>query len=206
MAKVTITNQFSWMRFVIKFDDKTKMTAKFNRAGTSLTVDPSDAGLEKKLGIILSQNSANMTRDNGWNLGKTFEVVEDVAPKARTPEEFLNLLAEKLGVSGEMPKPKDAPESAKSEFKKSRGGHVIKAHFPSGEEVELTINRSSVGARVKPDIPGPDEKLINLVFSVKELMGGEELAWLMTEKARSSVDVADWCDQVKSAFAPSMKR
>jgi len=207
MAKVSTTIQHDWMRFGVKFGDGKKITGYFGRNGETLKVEPGDPALERKLSVIVHQNKQKMRSDRSWNLGETFKVIESVARKSQTPEQFLAQLAAGLGVSGEITRPADAPAAARAAIRTARGGHVIDAVFPSGEKVELKINKSSVSMAMSPELSGPMDAMMNLVFGLKNFMGSnDEIADFLAEKAKESVDVSDWIDQAKAAMSPGARR
>jgi len=208
MAKLSITNQHDWMRFIAKFADGVTIKCVFSRGGSSVDVAPvnvSTKDISMQLSAILLENEQKARNESGWNLGKFFGIVEEVGKSSQKAEDFIEALKGKLGFKGEVARPDDAPGKAVVTVKQSRGC-LINAHFPSGEIVELKVNKSSVSIVMKPDLSGPRDALVKFVFNIKgtQMVDDETLNRVLVEAAEGSLDVFDWVERARDGVSAAM--
>lgn len=210
MAKFSTTIQHDWMRFIVKFADGVAIKCLFNRGGSSVDVTPTNASTTKltnQISTILLENKQKSVGDSDWNMAKFFDVVEVVAKDAATADDFVEGIKAKLGFKAEIARPADAPERAIVTTKQSRG-QIINAHFPSGERVELKVNKSSLSIAMKPDLAGPRDAMTKFIFGVKgaQMVDDETLNRVLVETAQDASDMNDWLqrarDGVSSSLAP----
>ena len=208
MAKISITNQHDWMRFIVKFADGTSIKCVFNRGGSSVDVSPTSSAatkLSNQISAILLENGQKSKNESGWNLGKFFEVVEEVGKAAKTADEFVDGIKAKLGFKAEVARPADAPEKTIVTTKQSRG-QIINAHFPSGERVELKVNKSSLSIAMNPDLAGPRDAMTKFIFGVKsaQMVDDETLNRVLVETAENASGMNDWLQRAREGVSSSL--
>lgn len=208
MAKISITNQHDWMRFIAKFADGVTIKCVFNRGGSTVDVAPTSSAttkLSNQISAILLENKQKSKDESDWNLGKFFEVVEEVGKAATTADDFVEGIKAKLGFKAEIARPADAPEKAIVTTKQSRG-QIINAHFPSGERVELKVNKSSLSIAMKPDLAGPRDAMTKFIFGVKgaQMVDDETLNRVLVEAAENASDMNDWLERARDGVSASL--
>jgi len=214
MAKVSHINNHDYVRLNVTFPDKSKANVTWSRGGETVTVDPNDPARAERLSLIVAQSLARTKDKVNYpyrTIGELVKVMEPVAKSATTMDQYLDGLAEALMVSGERPKPKAAAvEGGKTlvNMKPGRGGYQIDARFPNGERFSLKLNKSSVGFMGDPAISSRDNEVMHYLLNLKGMgvIGHDELAQLIKEKAESAQDIDGWLADVRAEFAPAPRR
>lgn len=209
MAKASTREQHDWLSVEVKFDGGVSAKAKWNRAGRMDTWKPDDVHMASRFSLILDQAKARIKEDEYpfTTIGAMMRGIAQVGERSRTPDEFLNLLSRTLDVSGEKPKVEIA-EGAKSKVQvsKKRGGYLVQVVFPSGQKLELKLNRSSAGIATEPKNNAIEGTVLDLAFSQMvspAYIGGEAFANLMKDAAEEAQTLEDWYEAMKAKLAPA---
>jgi len=212
MAKATYINNHDWLAVRATFRDGSKANVTWSRnAGPdgNVMISPNDSRQAEVLSLIVAQAAKNTEDENGFrNLRDVCETMKAVAEKAETIDAYLDGLKAALGVTGERPRPKgadNAPAATTTSRIKTHGGWQIKAMFPTGERIDLKINRSSVGLAMDPQISSKFNEVMNFVFAMKNLAihSEEDFASLIEDAAKEAGSMDEWIDGMRSKMAPA---
>lgn len=200
MTKVSKRLEHDWVSVLAKFPDGAEAKVKWNRGGSSVTVTPRDATQANRLSVIVDA-AAKLPN---VKIGDIVDVIERVALGVKTVSEMVDGVSASLGVSGDLKVAAPGPERAKMDVKISRGV-VLTGIFPSGEKVELKINKSSLGLRTDPTVSARDNDLMNIVFGIKNagLMPDTELASCLKQAAEASSSMDQWIEEARNMLRPA---
>lgn len=210
MAKISLTTRHDVIGFAVAFADRSKASVTWSwGGGEKIKVVPEDRESERTFSIILYEAGERIRlKDAPYkDYDGVRKVAEKVAADAKTMADFLAAFAEGLGVTGRLPKldPGPAADGTVATSKPSRNGHVITCVFPTGERVELTLNRSSVSQRMKPTVTAYQQELSELAFAAMgaKMLEPKDIAEAFRSSAEASGSVAEWIDAARQAiFAP----
>lgn len=212
MGRATFKDHFDWMALNATFAGGVKVSVTWGRGGANVKVTPEDAGLASALSyVVIDAGKATGEGKPLKNLGDVARAMVATAERSATLGDYIGNLKVDLGVKGEAPKGRNAamaPKTTQASIKPSRGGFLIKAFFPNGDEVELKLSPASVGLGMDPNIPSVANDLSKFAFGVKQsgILPPEDFAKLMYATSLESQGVADWVERAKAAVRPQAPR
>ncbi|AOG03134.1 hypothetical protein [Bosea sp. RAC05] len=210
MAKVSEINQHDWMAVRTTFTDGTKANITWNYGGVSVSVRPLDPTRSEQLALIASQAWDRMAEPSyvHTNPGKQAKAFAEAARAALSLDHFLELSRAALQVTGERPKPRNAvaaPSTATVAMRSLRGGTEFKLAFPTGERIELKINKSSVGMRMDPPIQSRQDEILRAILTakMKKTLDDEAIIEIVQATVPGSPDIATWQDEFIAGLKPA---
>ncbi len=210
MAKVSEINQHDWMAVRTTFADRTKANITWNRGGVSVSVSPLDPARSEQLTLIASQAWSRMAEPSYAHRtpGDQARAFAGAARAALTLDHFLELSRAALQVTGERPKPKNvaaAPSTASVAMRTLRGGTEFKLAFPTGERIELKINKSSVSMIMDPPIQSRQDEILRAILTakMKKVHDDNAIVELVQSTVPGSPDIATWQYEFIAALKPT---
>lgn len=209
MAKVTITDQHDWYRFILKFPT-VKITDVYNRGGATIKMDPYNGAELRKVCEVLDYaftSSRHVTND-GYNLKEMGEVVRISAEKAKTVEEFLELFSDRMEVEHGLSKTARYETTSRTAttatVKKEGKGWMVQARFANGDDFDLKINGSSLSTLMNPPLTGLADQVSTATFGMLGVLRDPQaVAERFKDDALRSISVEDWIDNIRASIAPA---
>lgn len=208
MAKVTITNQHDWCRFILKFPT-VKITTVYNRGGSSIKLDPYDgAELRRVCEVLDYAYAANrLGTDVKFTVGDILDVVVAVAGSAKNVNEFLELFSDRMESAYGLSKTgrfASVPRGATSvTTARENKGWRVKASFSNGDDFDLKINGSSMSALMNPPLNGLADQVTQTAFGLLAIhRDPQAVAERLRDAAMGSSSVENWIDNISASHAP----
>ena len=212
MAKVSITNQHDYMRFVINFGS-VKITGNFNRYEHTIKLVPFHGSLARAVSEAIDYvMKTSVDAPNGINPGQLFEVIEPAGVRAKTPEEFVEFFKsdiEKAHGIVVRPFPVEARASSTASVSKDGRGWKLDAQFENGDVVSVKSSGKSLSMTMKPPISGLMDEIGTLTFGYIGIGADpEQLMNAFAGHAMQASSTEEWIDSCRAGIIPGtvMKR
>lgn len=213
MAKVSITDQHDYMRFIINFGGDVKITGNFNRYQHSVKVAPYDGQTARAVSEAIDYvMKASVNAAGGINPGQLFDVIKPAGERARTPEQFLEFFKGEIEKAhGIVVRPFDVKPRDKStaEVVKEGRGWQMEAYFENGDFIRVKSSGKTVSMDMTPPITALMDEAMNLTFGYVGIgADAKSLVEAFADQARESSSTEEWIDNCRSSITPAavMKR
>jgi hypothetical protein len=211
MAKVSITNQHDYMRFIINFGGA-KITGNFNRYDHTIKLAPFDGALARAVSETIDYVVKFHVNPGDINPGQLFEVIKPAGERAKTPEQFIEFFKSDIEKAhGIVVRPFEVttrPDTTASVAKDGRGWR-LEAQFANGDVVSVKTSGKSLSMTMNPPISGMMDEISSLTFGFIGI-GAEpqQLMEAFAERARESASTEEWIDACRAGITPAavMKR
>lgn len=212
MAKVSITNQHDYMRFIINFGS-VKITGNFNRGGHTIKLAPFHGPLARTVSEVIDyvmQTSVNAP--NGINPGQLFDVIQPAGARAKTPEEFIEFFKSDIEkVHGIVVRPfsVETRSGSTATVAKDGRGWKLDAHFENGDVISVKSSGKTVSMTMHPPISGMMDEISTLTFGYVGIGADpQNLMEAFAEQVERSASTEEWIDNCRAGIIPGsvMKR
>jgi hypothetical protein len=211
MAKVSITNQHDYMRFIVNFG-AVKITGNFNRYEHTIKLAPFDGPLARKVSEAIDYVTKFHVNPGNISPGQLFDVIKPAGERAKTPEQFLEFFKSDIEKAhGIVVRPFDVEPRDKSTataFKDGRGWKV-EAKFANGDVVSVKSSGKSLSMNMAPPITSLMDEISSLTFGYIGIgADAQQLMEAFAEHASQSDSTEEWIGNCRASIIPGnvMKR
>ncbi|NTF17961.1 hypothetical protein G6L37_06060 [Agrobacterium rubi] len=212
MAKVSITNQHDYMRFVVNFGSS-KITGNFNRYEHTVKLAPFHGPTARAVSEVIDYvMKVSVNAPNGITPGQLFEAVEPAGVRAETPEQFVEFFKSEIEkLHGIVVRPFDVEtkDSSTASVVKDGRGWKLNAQFENGDVISVKSSGKSLSMTMKPPISGIMDEISNLTFGYIAIGADpQQLMNAFAEHAAQATSTEDWIDSCRAGIIPGtvMKR
>lgn len=212
MAKVSITNQHDYMRFIINFGT-VKITGNFNRYEHTVKLVPFHGPQAREVSAAIDYvMKTSVNAPNGINPGQLFDVIQPAGERAKTPAEFIEFFKsdiEKAHGIVVRPFAVETRDSSAATVAKEGRGWKMDAEFANGDVVSVKSSGKTVSMTMNPPISGLMDEIGTLTFGYIGIgAGSQELMEAFAEHARQVSSTEEWIDSCRAGIVPGtvMKR
>jgi hypothetical protein len=212
MAKVSITNQHDYMRFIINFG-AVKITGNFNRYDHTIKLAPFDGPLARAVSEAIDYvMKFNIKTSGDINPGQLFDVIKPAGERAKTPEQFLEFFksdiekAHGIVIGAFEVQPR---EKSTSEALKDGRGWKMEARFENGDFITVKSSGKTVSMNMTPPITALMDEAMTMTFGYVGLgADAKTLVEAFAEQAAQSSSTEAWIENCRLSITPAavMKR